>query len=174
MSVKLVRALLTGAGHVVRSAKSAEEALAVLKTFDPRLILIDIQLPGVNGLELASQLRSNLTMQKTSLVALTAYAMTGDEQKARNAGCDGYITKPIDVRTLPSVVNKFLKEEHIHEGLPSSMMPQKPGDGPGTNTRDSAASESAGSLSNGERPRAVTGLPQQPASGHNEDLLAEL
>ncbi len=119
MSVKLVRALLTGDGHVVRSAKSAEEALAMVKTFDPRLILIDIQLPGADGLELASQLRGDPTMHRTSIVALTAYAMKGDEQKARNAGCDGYITKPIDVRTLPSVVSKFLKGESSQAGLRS-------------------------------------------------------
>jgi two-component system cell cycle response regulator DivK len=115
MSVKLIRALLTGGGYSVRSAISAEEALEVLKTFEPRLILLDIQLPGVDGLQLASQLRSNPAMLKTSIVALTAYAMKGDEQKARSAGCDGYITKPIDVRTLPSVVSKFLKEENSKE-----------------------------------------------------------
>jgi two-component system cell cycle response regulator DivK len=164
MSVKLVRALLTGAGYLVRSAKSAEEALTVLKTFDPRLILIDIQLPGMNGLELSRQLRS--TMQKTSIVALTAYAMAGDEQKARDAGCDGYITKPIDVRTLPSVVDKFLKQRHVQDGLPSSTMSPEPGDGPGGKSRDSLAPESVGPPSN-----AKAGT---PAGGDNEDLLTEL
>src|SRR5436305_1551000 len=102
MSIKLMRALLAGGGYVVRSAESAEEALAVLKTFDPRLILMDIQLPGVDGWGLASRLRNDPAMDKTCIVALTAYSMEGDEQKSRNAGCNGYITKPIDVRTLPS------------------------------------------------------------------------
>lgn len=120
MSIKLVRALLTGEGYMVRSAESAEEALAVLKTFDARLILIDIQLPGVDGWELASRLRNDPTMDKTCIVALTAYAMEGDEQKARNAGCNGYITKPIDVRTLRSVVSQFLKEDNSPEPLPSN------------------------------------------------------
>src|ERR1700730_19239165 len=120
MSIKLVRALLTAEGYLVRSAESAEEALAVLKTFDPRLILIDIQLPGEDGWELASRLRNDPTMDKTCIVALTAYAMEGDEQKARNAGCNGYITKPIDVRTLPSVVSTFLKEDKSPEVLPSN------------------------------------------------------
>jgi len=119
-SIKLVRALLTAEGYLVRSAESAEEALAVLKTFDPRLILIDIQLPGVDGWELASRLRNDPTMDKTCIVALTAYSMEGDEQKARNASCNGYITKPIDVRTLASVVGAFLKEEKTPEGLPSN------------------------------------------------------
>jgi two-component system, cell cycle response regulator DivK len=120
MSVKLIRALLTGEGYSVRSAKSAEEALEVLKDFAPQLILIDIQLPGVDGLELASQLRSNPAMRNTSIVALTGYAMKGDEHKAQSAGCDGYITKPIDVRTLPSVVGKFLKAENSQEKPPAN------------------------------------------------------
>jgi CheY-like chemotaxis protein len=130
MSVKLVRALLTGEGHIVRSAKSAEEALTVLNTFDPRLILIDIQLPEVDGLELTRRLRSNPSMQKISIVALTAFAMQGNEQKARSAGCDGYITKPIDVRTLASTVGRFLKEHGRQDVLPSGGALTNSGQGP--------------------------------------------
>lgn len=120
MSIKLMRALLEAVGYVVRSAESAEEALAVLKTFDPRLILMDIQLPGVDGWGLASRLRKDPAMDKTCIVILTAYSMEGDEHKSRNAGCNGYITKPIDVRTLPSLVSAFLKEENSQERLPSN------------------------------------------------------
>jgi two-component system cell cycle response regulator DivK len=120
MSIKLVRALLTAEGYLVRSAESAEEALSMLKAFDPRLMLIDIQLPGVDGWELASRLRNDPTMDMTCIVALTAYSMKGDEQKARNAGCNGYITKPIDVRTLASLVSAFLKEGKSPERLLSN------------------------------------------------------
>src|SRR5437763_14108078 len=106
MSIKLVRALLAGEGYMVRSAESADEALAEVQTFDPRLILIDIQLPGVNGWALATQLRSDPTMDKTCIVALTAYALEGDAQKARNTGFNEYITKPIAARTLPSLASR--------------------------------------------------------------------
>jgi len=115
MSVKLIRALLTAEGYSLRSAKSAEEALDVLKAFSPQLVLIDIQLPDMDGLELARQLRKDLALRQTSIVILTAYAMKGDPQKARSAGCDGYVTKPIDVRTLPSLVGKFMKEQTREE-----------------------------------------------------------
>lgn len=111
MSVKLMRALLTGEGYSIRSAESADEALAVLETFVPRLVLMDIQLPGVDGLELTRLLRANPAMSETRIVALTAYAMKGDEQKALSAGCDGYITKPIEPSALPGLVRGFLKPE---------------------------------------------------------------
>lgn len=130
MSVKLIRALLTGEGYSVYSAKSAEEALALLGTFDPCLILVDIQLPGVDGLELTRQLRSKPSMHKTCIVALTAYALRGDEQKAESAGCDGYITKPIDVRTLPATVRQFLKKSGSPDGHPSNGTLQATVDGP--------------------------------------------
>jgi len=119
MSVKLIRALLTAEGYSLRSAKSAEEALDVLKTFSPKMILIDIQLPGLDGLELARELRRNPAMGKTSIVLLTGYAMKGDPQKAQTAGCDGYITKPVDVRTLPSLVSKFMQVRNSHGGPPA-------------------------------------------------------
>ena len=168
MSVKLVRALLTGEGHIVRSAKSAEEALTVLKTFDPRLILIDIQLPEVDGLELARQLRSNPSTHKVSIVALTAYAMRGDEQKARSAGCDGYITKPIDIRTLTSTVSRFLKEHGRQDGLPSSGAGTNPGQGPLSDaSRPAPAVESAELF-------PCEGLLPPAASADSEDLLSEL
>jgi two-component system cell cycle response regulator DivK len=174
-SVRLVRALLTGGGHKVRSAKSAEEALTVLKTFEPQLILLDVQLPGTNGLELASRIRSDPTTHNICIVALTAYAMTGDEQKARKAGCDGYVTKPIDVRTLLSVVNRFLKQKHSQERIASASILKKTTDAPLANGRDSAAAlKSAGPVSNDERKRAGAGLPTVAASGDGEDLLSEL
>jgi CheY-like chemotaxis protein len=73
------------------------------------LILMDIQLPGIDGLELTRRLKKDSRYRKIVIIALTAYAMKGDEEKARAAGCDGYITKPIDTRTLPAVIAQYLR-----------------------------------------------------------------
>ncbi len=83
--LKLIRVLLTAKGYDIRTATDAEEALAVLGTFRPRLILMDVQLPGMTGLELTQRLKSDPTTRNLIIVALTAYAMKGDEEKALHA-----------------------------------------------------------------------------------------
>jgi len=108
-NLKLARLLLSAEGYDARTAVDAEHALAVLTEFTPKLILMDIQLPGMDGLELTRRLKAKPETQKIVIVALTAYAMKGDEEKARAAGCDGYIAKPIDVRTLPHAVAQYLQ-----------------------------------------------------------------
>jgi CheY-like chemotaxis protein len=107
-NLKLARVLLASEGYLVRTAGDAEEALSVLETFTPELVLMDIQLPGMDGLELTRRLKSDAARRHILIVALTAYAMKGDEQKARMAGCDGYITKPIDPDTLPGAIAEYL------------------------------------------------------------------
>lgn len=107
-NTKLLAFLLTTKGYVVRTAASADEALAVLQEFAPRLILMDLQLPGMDGLTLTRQLKADPRTRAIPIVAATAYAMKGDEEKARAAGCDGYITKPIDTRRLPEEIERFL------------------------------------------------------------------
>lgn len=116
MNLKLVRVLLAGEGYDVKTATNAEEALEVLKTFPPRLILMDIQLPEMDGLELTRRLKANGETRGIVILALTAYAMKGDEEKALNAGCDGYIAKPIDTRKLPSQVAGFLRGGKLRKG----------------------------------------------------------
>lgn len=106
-NLKLARVLLAGEGYEVRTAADAEEAFAVLETFRPRLILMDIQLPGMDGFELTRRLKADARLAGI-ILALTAYAMKGDEEKARAAGCDGYVTKPIDTRTLSAVIQGYL------------------------------------------------------------------
>ena len=101
-------ALLEDAGHPVRGAADANEALALLRTFRPRLILMDIQLPGIDGLTLTRMLKSNPSLRDILIVGVTAYAMPEDEVKVRAAGCDGYLSKPIDTRALPDVVASYL------------------------------------------------------------------
>ena len=108
-NLKLVRVLLTHEGYLVRTAVDAEEALRLLDEFVPRLILMDLQLPGIDGLTLTRRLKADPARRDIVIVALTAYAMKGDEEKAFAAGCDGYITKPIDTRKLPGQVAEILR-----------------------------------------------------------------
>jgi CheY-like chemotaxis protein len=107
-NLKLARVILDTEGYEVRTAADAEEALHVLRSYAPRLILMDLQLPGMDGLELTRQLKADPARQGLIIVALTAYAMKGDEEKARAAGCDGYVTKPIDPTLFASVVAEHL------------------------------------------------------------------
>lgn len=107
-NLKLVRVLLEAEGYVIRTASNAHEALHVLRTFRPALILMDIQLPGMDGLTFTRQLKSTPQTAAITVVALTAYAMKGDEEKALDAGCQGYITKPIDTRQLARQLAAYL------------------------------------------------------------------
>ena len=109
VNLKLAHLLLAGEGHNVRTAADAEEALKVLQEFTPRLILMDIQLPGMDGLELTRCLKANPATRDITILGLTAYAMKGDEEKILAAGCDGYVAKPIDTRTLPGVISHYLE-----------------------------------------------------------------
>jgi CheY-like chemotaxis protein len=109
VNLKLAHLLLVAEGHDVRTAADAEEALEVLKVYRPRLILMDIQLPGMDGLELTRRLKADPTTRHITVLGLTAYAMKGDEEKILAAGCDGYIPKPIDTRTLSAVISHYLE-----------------------------------------------------------------
>ncbi len=108
VNLKLTRILLINEGYKVITAASGEEALELLRSFHPALILADIQLPGIDGLELARRIRQNEATRDIAVVALTAFAMKGDEQRAVDAGCEGYITKPIDTRTLGARIRGHL------------------------------------------------------------------
>src|ERR1700730_8702712 len=110
VNLKLVRVLLSRQGFDVRTASTAEEALEVAETFRPRLVLADIQLPGMDGLEMTRRLKSSPETRDTIVLALTAFAMKGDEEKAFEAGCDGYITKPIETRSFPALIRQYLSK----------------------------------------------------------------
>lgn len=111
-NLKLARVLLAGEGYEIRTAVDAEEALEVLETFTPDLILMDIQLPGMDGLELTRRLKLDPQRAKIIVLALTAYAMKGDEERAISAGCDGYIAKPIDIDALPKMIAEHLARKY--------------------------------------------------------------
>ena len=108
-NIRLMSYILSSKGFDVRCASDAREALAALESFLPRLILMDLQMPGMDGLELTRLLKSAPRTRDILVVAVTAYAMKGDEERARAAGCDGYITKPIDTRGLPGTVSAYLE-----------------------------------------------------------------
>jgi CheY-like chemotaxis protein len=109
VNLKLTRILLVNEGYKVLTAGSAEEALELLGSYHPHLILADIQLPGMDGLEFTRRLKQDEKTRDIVVVALTAFAMKGDEQKAVDAGCDGYITKPIDTRALGERIRGYLQ-----------------------------------------------------------------
>ena len=107
-NLKLVRVLLASEGYQVRTAADAEEALRILASFTPRLVLMDLQLPGMDGLELTRRLKSDPALRGLIVIALTAYAMKGDREKALAAGCDDYVSKPIDTANLIKTIAAHL------------------------------------------------------------------
>ena len=104
----LVRAVLELEGYRVELADSAGQALERLRKYPPDLILMDVQLPGEDGLSLTRRLKADPATSAIPIVALTAHAMTGDRELALSAGCAGYISKPIDTRTFGLQVTQFL------------------------------------------------------------------
>lgn len=94
-NMTLASFLLTSAGHTVLSAVTAEEGVTLAREQQPALILMDIQLPGMDGLQATALLKQDEATRAIPIIALTALAMKGDEERIRTAGCDGYIAKPI-------------------------------------------------------------------------------
>lgn len=111
INLKLEKILLSVEGYDIRTATDAEEALNLLEAFHPNLILMDLQLPGMSGLELTTKLKATPKYKDIIIIAITAYAMKGDREKALAAGCDGYISKPIDTKTLPGVIANYLLQK---------------------------------------------------------------
>ena len=105
----LTRAVLELAGFAVEVAGSAPEALERISERKPNMILMDVQLPGQDGLSFTRQLKSDPAFATIPVVALTAHAMQGDRELALRAGCVGYIAKPIDTRTFGAVVSQLLR-----------------------------------------------------------------
>lgn len=115
VNVELAKFLLAIEGYVVHTAPDAETALRLLPELRPELILMDVQLPGMGGLELTRRLKADPVYSQTIVLALTAYAMKGDQDKAMAAGCDGYLAKPIDTRTFPSQVARYLHRQRTQK-----------------------------------------------------------
>jgi CheY-like chemotaxis protein len=107
LNLKLCCAILKS-NYQVFTATSVEDGLESAKRLNPDLILMDIQLPGMDGLEATRAIKSDDKLKTTPVVALTSFAMVGDREKALSAGCDEYLPKPIDIQGLKSTVARFL------------------------------------------------------------------
>ncbi len=110
INLKLACDLLVIEGYEIDKANNAEEALALIGKTQFDLVLMDIELPGMDGLTLTRLIKGNPATQDLTVVALTAFAMKGDDEKAFEAGCSGYITKPIDTRRFPDQIAQYLKQ----------------------------------------------------------------
>ncbi|MDW7711359.1 MAG: response regulator [Deferrisomatales bacterium] len=106
----LVVKVLTRQGYRVLEASSGEEALDLAAREHPDLVLMDLNLRGMSGFDATRRLKEDPELRGVPVVALTAYAMVGDRERALAAGCDGYLSKPVDVRRLPETVAGFLQE----------------------------------------------------------------
>jgi CheY-like chemotaxis protein len=111
-NLKLVAYLMRAHGYDVDSALDAEGALEAIGRRRPEVILMDIQLPGIDGLELTRRLKADPVTRDIIIIAVTAYAMKGDQDKAIAVGCDDYITKPIDTRALPDTIARHLAKRN--------------------------------------------------------------
>lgn len=109
-NMKLVTMLLRQAGHQVLQASNAEEAIEMTRAHRPGLVLMDIQLPGMDGLAAIRILKEDASTRGIPVLALTALAMRGDRQRMIAAGCDGYITKPIQYRSFLDEVDRLLRK----------------------------------------------------------------
>jgi two-component system, cell cycle response regulator DivK len=110
-NLALATFLLNSAGHTVLAATDAEAGVALARLEQPHLILMDIQLPGMDGLEATALLKSGATTAGIPVIALTALAMKGDEERIRAAGCDGYIAKPLRYGSFLDRISDFLPAE---------------------------------------------------------------
>ncbi|MBF0524780.1 MAG: response regulator [Deltaproteobacteria bacterium] len=108
INMKLVKTLLTIKNYIVLEAGDGEKGIELARIYKPDLILMDIQLPGMDGLTATQVIKSEADLSCIPVVALTSHAMRGDEERALAAGCSGYITKPIDTRSFLAKIHAFL------------------------------------------------------------------
>ena len=109
MNMQLVEFLLEEGGYAIVKATSGEEALSITRDgTPPDLILMDIHLPGMDGLSVVRAMKAEARTQRVPILALTAHAMRGDKDRFLEAGCDGYISKPIDVKTFLSSIQRYM------------------------------------------------------------------
>jgi two-component system cell cycle response regulator DivK len=105
---RIMRDLLTSSGYEVIEAVTGEEGVTAAETYRPDLILMDVQLPGMDGYEATRRIKANPDLQKVPIIVVTSYALSGDDVKAFEAGCDAYVTKPYSPRELLARVHEFL------------------------------------------------------------------
>ena len=123
LNLELVTDLLEAAGFVVCHASTAEEGLRLARELSPALVLMDLSLPGLDGLGATQALRAEPATRHLTIIAFTAHAMKGDEAIALHAGCDGYLAKPIDTRTFAAKVAAFIAAANSHHTEPPAANP---------------------------------------------------
>ena len=109
LNMKLVRSLLKIRNYGVLEAMDAETGIQLTRKHQPDLVLMDVQLPGIDGLKATQIIKGDPALKDIPVVALTSYAMQGDEEKAVKAGCTGYITKPLDTKAFLETVDQYLR-----------------------------------------------------------------
>ena len=105
---RIMRDLLTSAGYEIIEAVTGEEGVVLAESERPDLILMDIQLPGLDGYEATRRIKANSALHHIPIIAVTSYALSGDDVKAREAGCNDYVTKPFSPRALLATIHKHL------------------------------------------------------------------
>jgi CheY-like chemotaxis protein len=113
----LMEYLLQRLGHQARTVEDAQSAMAAIAQEKPYLILMDVQLPGIDGLELTRRIKGNAATEDIIIVAVTSYAMSGDRETALAAGCDGYLAKPIDMASFSSTVTEFYAQRQCTDTM---------------------------------------------------------
>jgi CheY-like chemotaxis protein len=112
LNMKLVRGLIKIGNYSMLEAIDAESGIEQIREQRPDLVLMDIQLPGMDGLSATQIIKEDPSLKEIPIVALTSYAMQGDEEKALEAGCSGYIAKPIDTRKFLETISQYLKDNN--------------------------------------------------------------
>jgi two-component system cell cycle response regulator DivK len=107
---RIVRDLLTSVGYEIIEAVTGEEGVTAAELHVPDLILMDIQLPGLDGYEATRRIKANATLRHIPIIAVTSYALSGDDVKAFEAGCTGYVSKPFSPRALLAKIRGFLQD----------------------------------------------------------------
>ncbi len=115
LNLKLFRDLLDAHGYKTVETKDGAEALALARNIRPDLILMDIQLPEISGLDITRQLKADESVRQIPVVAVTAFAMKDDEEMILNAGCEAYMSKPISIPTFLKTVQRFLEDDAWEE-----------------------------------------------------------
>ena len=113
LNMKLVRGLIKIGKYRMLEANDAESGIQLIREQQPDLVLMDIQLPGMDGLSATKIIKEDPDLKDIPIVALTSYAMQGDKEKALAAGCTGYIAKPIDTRKFLETVSQYLKDDNL-------------------------------------------------------------
>lgn len=110
LNMKLFADLLEAHGYETRQTREGLKAIGIARNFNPDLILMDIQLPEVSGLEVTKWIKDDKTLADIPVVAVTAFAMKGDEKRIRDGGCEAYIAKPITITSFLETVRKFVEQ----------------------------------------------------------------